>query len=165
MKKSNLEEIELASRDLLEDIVGDISSITPPINLAKILEKMELYLTLTGFKVSNVSGAFDKNTKTIYLSKTDSKKRQAFTIAHELGHIILGHNKNYDVLYRTQADNFNGSSSEEEKQANYFAASLLMPKELIQNFWKGNRDIELLAAHFGVSRTAAYWRLKELGLI
>jgi len=165
MKKSDLEQIEFKTRDLLEDAVGDIYFIEPPINIAKILEKLGLSLALTGFKDPGVSGAFDKKTQTIYLSKNDSKKRQAFTIAHEIGHIILGHKKKVDLFYRTQADSFDGQSQEEEKQANYFAASLLMPKELVEKFWETHHDIELLAAYFGVSRTAAYWRLKELSLI
>ncbi len=167
MGKSDLDKIESKAKNLLEKIIGDISFIEPPINLAKILENFNLSLAKVRFKDPSVSGAFDKNQKTIYLSKDDSYKRQLFTAAHELGHLVLGHNKNLDIFYRQQASEFNGNLKNdlEEKQANYFAAALLMPEELVKKFWEKKPDIELLAAYFGVSKQAAFWRLKELGLI
>lgn len=165
MQQAKLQEIEAKTRDLLEVTVGDIESIDPPVNLAKILEFYDVSLSYAGFKKPDVSGAYDAKEKMIYLNKADSKKRQLFTVAHELGHIILGHQKKFDVFYRTQATQFNGQQEEEEKAANYFAASLLMPQELTEKTWAKYHDIELTAAFFGVSRTAAFWRLKNLGLI
>jgi predicted transcriptional regulator len=165
MNQTNLEQIELKTRDLLEAVVGNIEEIDPPVNLAKILEFYGISLSLAGFKLPEVAGAYDDKEKMIYLLKTDSKKRQAFTIAHEIGHIALGHKRNFDVFYRAQATEFNGAQTKEEKEANYFAASLLMPRELAIKTWEKYHDIELFAAYFGVSRTAAYWRLKDLKLI
>ncbi len=165
MKKATVDEIELKSRDILEHTQGDIESIEPPVNLAKILEDYNISLSYAGFKKPDVSGAYDATEKMIYLNKLDSKKRQLFTVAHELGHIILGHKKKFDVFYRAQITEFDNTQSEEEKEANYFAASLLMPQELVIKTWEKYHDIELLAAYFGVSRSAAYWRLKNLGLI
>jgi Zn-dependent peptidase ImmA (M78 family) len=166
MNAKTLDEIESKTRDILEELNGSIDRIDPPVNLSKILEQNNLKLAMASFKDSSVAGAFDKEQKTIFLSKFDSPKRQMFTVAHELGHIILGHKKKFDVFYRQQTHEFNGSDdAKDEKEANYFAASLLMPKELVQKFWEIHHDIELLAAYFGVSRSAAYWRLKNLRLI
>ncbi len=165
MTGKTIEEIELKTRDILEQVVGDITSIDPPVDLAQILKYYNLKLAMAGFKDPQVAGAFDDSTKTIYLLKNDSSKRQMFTVAHELGHILLGHKKKFDIFYRHQATEFNGTDAQEEKAANFFAASLLMPKELVIKLWNKYQDIELFAAYFGVSRSAAFWRLKNLGLI
>ncbi len=165
MQKDKIKYIETKSRDILENILGQIETISNPVDLAKILKHLNLHLSIASFKNNSVAGAFDKDQRTIFISKFDSPKRQAFTIAHELGHFIL-HQKPQDVLYRVQSDEFNGSPLDlEEKEANWFAASLLMPKELVEKFWHDKQDIELLAAYFGVSRSAAFWRLKNLNLI
>lgn len=165
MQKAKLQEIELKSRDILEHTVGSIESIDPPVDLAKILQNFGITLAYAGFKKPDVSGAYEANQKVIYLNKSDSRKRQLFTVAHEIGHIVLDHKKKFDIFYRAQITQFNGEQTAEEKEANYFAASLLMPQELVIKTWDKYHDIELLAAYFGVSRTAAFWRLKELGII
>lgn len=158
-----LEEIETKTRDLLRSILGELEQIETPINLAKILDYYGLSLEIAKFKLENVGGAYDKSKKIIYLAVDDSPKRQSFTVAHELGHHLLGHKKD-EIFYRHQATDFNGQNKKDEKEANYFAASLLMPRELVVKFWERSKDIELLAAYFGVSTSAAFWRIKNLGL-
>lgn len=162
MHQARLEEIELKTRDLITDILGDPDKIEPPINLGEILQNFNLSLSIASFKLPNVSGAYDNSQQTIFIAKTDSPKRQLFTVAHELGHLILNHDRPTDIFYRHQALEFNNQDLTEEKEANFFAAALLMPKELVEKFWQHHSDIELLAAFFGVSRTAAFWRLKNL---
>lgn len=167
MGTQSLDQIELKTRDILETVLGNVAQIEPPINLAKILELFKISMSYARFKDSSVAGAFDKDQKMIYLSKGEPYKRQFFTAAHELGHFVLDHKKKFDVFYRAQISEFNGSDkyNQEEREANFFAASLLMPKELVERFWNTRKDIELLAAYFGVSRSAAFWRLKSLRLI
>src|SRR5581483_5698033 len=100
MVKKKLAEIELKTRDILENTVGSLDKIDPPVDVAKILEFLGISLSLAGFKKPDVSGAYDEASKMIYLNKSDSKKRQLFTVAHELGHIILNHKKKFDIFYR-----------------------------------------------------------------
>lgn len=63
----------------------------------------------------------------IYINKRFPAKRKIFTVAHELGHYLLHHNKE-----KLRIDKFKYSEdtqeSQEETEANYFAASLLVPK-------------------------------------
>jgi Zn-dependent peptidase ImmA (M78 family) len=165
MQQQRLSKIELKTRDILEQVLGPISEIEPPINLAKILQYFDLSLSTAIFKKPEAAGALDKTQKMIYLAKGESQKRQFFTVAHEIGHFALNHKKKFDVFYRQQITEFNGESSEEEREANYFAASILMPKELVLKFWQDRPDVELVSSFFGVSRSAAFWRLKNLGLI
>src|SRR5690242_1260667 len=116
MTTQEIQEIELKTRDILENILGkEINLIEPPINLGKVLEHYNLSLSMAGFKKPDVAGAFDALHKTIYLAKDEPPKRQLFTVAHELGHFVLNHKKKFDVFYRTQAMEFNGSQNEEEE--------------------------------------------------
>jgi Zn-dependent peptidase ImmA (M78 family) len=164
MLSSTIENIEDKTREILKSILGNLEDLTSPINLAKILEHYQLTLEQAKFQQYSVGGAFDREKKTIYLAVDESPIRQAFTIAHELGHLIL-HKKKQDLFFRHQVKEFNGDSKEDEREANWFAASLLMPKEMVVKTWNEYKSIELLAQYFGVSRQAAFWRVKNLGLL
>ncbi len=67
-----------------------------------------------------------------YNNKIKSKGRINFTLAHEIGHIILGHHKDFDVT-SVLKDNF---TKEEykilENEANCFARNILAPAPLLQ---------------------------------
>lgn len=89
--------------------------------------------------------------------------RDRFTIAHELGHLFLGHVKNHEELYREGAN-------ELEYEANDFAANLLMPKsEFINSIYDnldedGYCDLEAVSEQFRVSVSAVKTRGKFLGV-
>jgi IrrE N-terminal-like domain len=102
--------------------------------------------------------------------------RQRFTLAHEIGHFLLHRSIldrssgiNDSTMYRTDTAGvgFNMEISEiHERQANSFAANLLMPKERIQERFAGGQRPSLasLASEFEVSQPAMQWRLTNLGL-
>ena len=75
----------------------------------------------------------------IYNERKQTFDRHRFTIMHEIGHIVLGHNQNSDFA---------------EICANYFASYALAPFPLIQLFGcKSEMDIVLI---FRVSKECAY---------
>ena len=106
-------------------------------------------------RYADVAGFYNERDKTIYVKATDKSWRKLFTVAHELGHIVLGH-KNFEVLFRVQ--NKDGEYSDAESQANSFAASLLMPDFLLKKYLaKYNltkKDSLEMAKIFGVSDAA-----------
>ena len=73
---------------------------------------------------ADVAGFYNDKDKTIYVQATDRPWRKLFTVAHELGHVVLGH-KNYEVLFRVQKKD--ETYRQTESEANSFAKSLLMP--------------------------------------
>lgn len=118
--------------------------------------------------------AVDPKTGAAYVLINSDKPRvrRRFTIAHELGHLALGH------LYGGQVvvDETVRARSPREREANAFAAGLLMPKAGVLGSWQrlqrrlGERPspidwIVWLAASFGVSEQAAAYRLVNLGRI
>ncbi|MDD3506613.1 MAG: ImmA/IrrE family metallo-endopeptidase, partial [Sulfurimonas sp.] len=58
-----------------------------------------------------------------------------------------------------------GDYNQKEFEADNFAASLLMPKEISIKVWKKTRDIDDFADAMQVSKVAASIRLRNLGLI
>ncbi|AMO55609.1 ImmA/IrrE family metallo-endopeptidase [Endozoicomonas montiporae] len=113
----------------------------------------------------NVAGAVSHSQKMIYLNDEDSARRQLFTLAHELGHIVLhfdptNPDQNF-VDYRTP-----GPKNTREKEADMFAAELLMPEQHFINSWAHWSGIaSLVAADFAVSEYAAEVRARVLGLM
>ncbi|WP_458681629.1 ImmA/IrrE family metallo-endopeptidase [Prescottella equi] len=92
-----------------------------------------------------------------------SKRRDRFTVAHELGHYFLHYR--YPNLEGEMAYN-RGGQSKAETEANVFAASLLMPEI---PFRKAYADCEgdhwLLSDIFDVSPAAAQVRSRTLDLL
>lgn len=86
-----------------------------------------------------------------------SPRRDRFTIAHELGHYFLhaAQGSRPIIAYRRGTDRC-------EWEANWFAASLLMPPREFRDAWGEHKDREVLASLFGVSSEAAEIRLKTL---
>ena len=52
-----------------------------------------------------------------------------------------------------------------EREANVFAAELLMPEDSVRRAWRNTWDIERCAILLGVSGEAAHWRLFSFGLV
>jgi len=107
----------------------------------------------------NISGFFDCEEKAIFVNKDEWPLRQTFTIAHELGHKILheewAKSSDYRVLLRDQdhaGDDFH------EKEANAFAANLLVPRFMLDKYWK-SLSPEQLSQLFAVSVPVIKFRL------
>jgi Zn-dependent peptidase ImmA (M78 family) len=101
---------------------------------------------------------------TIHVNTNHSPRRQRFTIAHELAHLMLhaeaiGDGITDDALYRSALDHYD---PELERAANRFAADILMPTSLFVTEWRTLRDPNLLADRFEASREAIDIRLRWL---
>lgn len=155
---------EKAAEEVMKDTFGDINAVEFPIDLETILDSYALLLKKGDFKDPNISGAFSRTDSTIYVSGKESPERQQFTVAHELGHYKLHKDRTTEILWREKLWQF-GSKDKDETAANWFVASLLMPKAAVERMWKITKNPSDLAKFFGVSKAAMYFRLKDMGLI
>ena len=97
----------------------------------------------------------------IFVEKNHPVTRQRFTVAHELGHVVMHPHTHVhrDTAGRMNSDNFI------EWQANRFAARLLMPEWMVRFAYnRVSTDVSQLARSFVVSREAMRIRLQSLGL-
>jgi Zn-dependent peptidase ImmA (M78 family) len=110
----------------------------------------------------------------IAVNEFHPKTRQRFTAAHEIGHFQLKHGG--QLFIDRGLVNFRDSDSstgeiEQEREANAFAAELLMPEEFLRKDLRKRIDIknqeslEKLAKKYEVSLQALTFRLVNLGLI
>lgn len=106
----------------------------------------------------------DSGKKVIYYNPNESENRQRFTIAHELGHHMLGHTL-FGNMFR---DDFkDGIYHHEEVAANSFATEILMPSRAILRL-AGSKEVRTeydLAVLFNVSIEAIHSKLVNLGII
>ncbi len=154
---------EKAAVELLDEC-WDGSLPIDPVRIAKSLgvRVLDIYLK------QNVSGALVKKQgedPSIVLNAEDSTTRKRFTCAHELGHYIrrAGERNQYEYVdYRDHRSST--GTDEEERYANSFAASLLMPELAVKAFHAENMPAFRMAKRFGVSPESMQYRLENLGL-
>lgn len=77
-----------------------------------------------------------------------SETGKNFTLAHEFGHFVLHENQE---KFRLDLVDYNGEDTKQETEANYFAASLLMPRNEFEDISELTDDDYKIAAYFGVS--------------
>jgi len=96
----------------------------------------------------------------IQLNKYDHHYTKRFTIFHESFH-ILTNRKVIPVLKENIGikDNFN------EWVADYFAKSIMMPRDWVRQKWVMANDVDHISEMFAVPKAVMYVRLKQLGLI
>jgi Zn-dependent peptidase ImmA (M78 family) len=103
--------------------------------------------------------------------------RQNFTTAHELAHLLLHDQEQLHVDHsfrvRLRDDVSSQGTDEGEREANLFAASILMPRRFLEEDLENEEYVDLLddeflsdlARKYGVSTQALVNRLKNLGYI
>ena len=150
---------ELAAEEFRKNYKLSINQPIP--DLINILENIGILI----IEIDNINEKFTdfdglseyvKDIPIIVLLKNIDGERQRFTIAHELGHLIL---------------NIKNKDLDEEKLCNKFASSLLMPKEAVINEFGTSRnnisfyELRAFKSEYKVSMAAIIYRLKELNII
>jgi hypothetical protein len=94
-------------------------------------------------------------------------RRSRFTVAHELGHWICHANERPEAepVYCRQVHQPEPADRVLEREANVFAAELLMPEPAVRQVWAETNEVDACAARLDVSRTAMTWRLYSFGLV
>ena len=110
-----------------------------------------------------VSGMLFPAEREIYVNAEDVPARRRFTLAHEVGHWVCQclEGKGAPVMCRAE-DVSESADRTLEREANVFAAELLMPEPDVREQFSDNPEP---AARFGVSDEAMHWRLYNLGLV
>ncbi len=136
-----------------------------PLNLAKVINHYGIYLIKysdsdyirrhSSPTEDGYSRLMDKK-PVIYYNDAKPIHRVRFTIAHEIGHILLGHLSKGETLHRnTELD----TQDFKEQQANIFARDILMPAVVIHHLTSSHTDISNLC---NVSEQSAYIRWERL---
>ena len=108
-----------------------------------------------------ISGAVSHDKKCIYLNADDSARRKVFTLAHEIGHVVLHGDSPAGFIDYRKSDTRN----QKEWEADNFAGELLMPADHFKAQWRKHGQVPWrVAPEYGVSEAAAKVRAEILGL-
>lgn len=149
----------------------------PPVNVEKVaaslgirVEQAELDADCSGLLIRS-----DRDGAVIGVNWDHHPNRRRFTIAHEIGHYLFHKGGTFidKGTYARFRDQESGSGTiSEEKQANHFAAVLLMPERWIKKAFQqhpfdpaDDSSLHELAEAFQVSTQAMMFRLSNLGLL
>lgn len=133
----------------------------PPVDPIRIARGVGVTIYFVTFepKKQNVSGFFDCEEGAIFVNKDEFPLRQTFTIAHELGHKILHEDWAKSSDYRVLLRGSNYQADEpHEKEANAFAANLLVPRFMLDKYYS-RLNPEQLSTLFAVSVPMIKFRL------
>lgn len=153
----------------------------PPVPVERIAKELGAVLSFEPFEGDgDISGVLYRKGKNVIIgvNSKHAHVRQRFTIAHEIGHLLL-HDSDIFVDKVVKANFRDKRSSlavdKEEIAANAFAAELLMPRDFVtaelssllehKPGMKTDKVISNLANTFDVSTSAMEYRLINLGLI
>ncbi len=170
-----------SARNRAEALVQEFGIKNAPVDVDSIARNLGLpivYLDLG----DDVSGLLvtESNSSCIAVQENDARTRQRFTVAHEIAHYVLRHQFQPGEHVHVDRGNFisqrgprsSAGTDLKEIEANQFAASLLMPTKLVQDYVRKLRVRELLDFHvaemaraFNVSEQAMTIRLTSLGLL
>lgn len=99
----------------------------------------------------------------IVINTTHNPLRQANDIMHELSHIILMHEPVQVVISAESGVGLRGFNVKQEAEANWLAASLLLPRESLVYCLKQKMDKTEISAHHGVSEELVRYRINVTG--
>ncbi|MDM4772864.1 ImmA/IrrE family metallo-endopeptidase [Solimonas sp. SE-A11] len=168
-----------------EALLIELGLLSVPVNVDAVAAALNLSVSqqildddVSGFLV--VKGGRGS----VVINKSQHLNRRRFTMAHEIGHYVLHASsdrlfldRKFPTISKVDESVYLRSSSQstsavEEIEANNFAAEMLMPKTLVENFVKRARlsfhdeeEVSACARAFGVSEQAMLIRLKRLGLL
>jgi len=105
-----------------------------------------------------VSAIVDIEDRSIGVNAVLPEPRKRFSIAHEIGHVVLDH-----PLYVFPIEGRQDQIL--EREANAFAAEFLVPIAVLKQAFRVCRDYEALAKKFMVDRDVMYYRFRDAGLL
>lgn len=166
--KANFGKAEKLAAEILDKYCID----EPPVIARELAEQARLLVVSVDFEKLNpqyasISGFVDINSSRLFVNVRDSAVRRNFTIAHELGHYLLGHTTSDEyknLLFRRPLEEQDDPIIEQE--ANCFAGNLLVPEKFLRETiskypFATNTQLGNI---FGVSDTVIRIRRKRLGI-
>ena len=147
------------ARKLARKLLKDVKITSSPVSLHTIVGYLKEEKNLAvirhpfGENISGVLVTIDE-IPTIGVNQDHPLVRQRFTVAHEIGHLMMDH----------VCEGINRKTVK-ETEAHQFAAELLVPLKFLKEDFKKTPDVNILARQYIVSRETLCIHLMECRLI
>lgn len=157
------------AREKAHNILAMFKITKPPVSVVSIVEGLGFKVVPHDFhETMSATILIEGKIKVIGVNKNHPKVRQTFSIAHELGHYLSGHEDfSYEKKTFIEKDKrYLNPRHRDEEEANEFAAELLMPKFMLKkDVLEHKKDIPSLAKKYAVSEQAMTIQLVNLRLL
>jgi IrrE N-terminal-like domain len=100
----------------------------------------------------------------MFLRQIDPLIRQRSDLMHELAHIELRHSPARVEVSQSGLLLLSDYSDEQEQEANWFGAALLLPREGSVRLRATRKSPAEIAAYYGVSEALCQWRLRTISV-
>lgn len=150
------------AQSLANNLVDEIAFVEPPISLQKVIDhlqekhKVQILMHDTGENISGfIAYDYDEGIEyaVIAINENHGWFRKRFTIAHEIGHFLLDHKKS------------SIPTKIKEREADIFAAELLLPKKFLSSDCKKKLNLKELKERYRVNGSAVYIKMQNDRLI
>ena len=152
------------TKGLAQKLIKEAKITEAPVSLQRVIEHLQTVHTLDVKRIvvsEKVSGLLivckevDTEYVTIGFNSNQPWCRRRFTIADEIGHLLLGHacNKNQE------------DGSHNETEANMFAGELLIPTSFIKKDYKKTPNVQTLSKLYRVSDQALSIKIMDARLL
>lgn len=140
----------------------------PPVDARRLAAELGFLVLPYDFPDDTAGVLFiEDGVKAIGVNRLHPPAQQVFSIAHELGHYLSGHEDfHHDSrLLVDRRARRGGAQAYQEREADAFAAELLMPSWMLQadlHSAQGRVDAAALAQRYGVTEQALWIRVLDL---
>ncbi len=151
-------------KTLAEKVIKNAGIIEVPISLQRIIEHLQTIRDLSVYRINigeKVSGILvncktvDAEYSAIGFNENHPWCRRRFTIAHEIGHLLMGH----------ACTNNQDDGSHNEREANLFAGELLVPTKFIKKDFPKMNNLQELSKLYRVSTQVLTIKLMDTRLV
>ena len=172
--KTRCEEMSLSLR--VEIGLGATAPL-PPDQLASYLDVAVWPVTSLGLEEYDLSQLMDKDPdswsaitvsasghEAIVVNPNHRRGRYSSDVMHELAHLLLGHQPS-TMFFAADGDMaLRGYDRLAEEEANWLAAALLLPREVLVSARRSRFDVQEICEHYGVSRQMLTFRTSVTGI-
>lgn len=159
------------------EVLNDAGIDMPPVPVEELAISLGADLQYESYE-GEVSGMLYRPVEgdpVIGVNSMHPPTRQRFTVAHEIGHLVMHKGQPMFIDRFVRVNWRNGESANDEVEANAFAAELLMPRTFVarevERVLSKRRNVTAqrlateLASTFDVSAEAMQYRLGNLGVL
>ncbi len=125
-----------------------------PVPVHEIAEWLGFRIILLSTVPDDFSGLVSLEDRLIGVNRNHHEHRRRFSIAHEIGHVLLGH--------PAEGISFRKEIRQYDEEADLCASELLIPERILLPVLERTRNIHVLASAFLVSTVAMERRLERL---
>lgn len=160
-----------AIEDRAQSLLAERNLHDLPIDVEQLALDMHVSVSLTLFDSpdTRAKASLRDGVYSIEVREFDSINLIRCTMAHSLGHVVLGHLGEGQTLEDDAVTLYHMAVRDErltvEQKASVFACALLMPAEAVQAAYAADTSISVLALRFMTPEHVTVKRLEYLGLI